>query len=442
MKKNLLIALWLLASCKNVIHPIEGSYDPGSTNDFVSTSIHPNIILIVGDDIGYEIPTCNGGQSYQTPNLDNMAAQGRRFTQCHSSPLCSPSRFALLTGKYNFRNYTNWGHMDPSNKTIGNMLQDAGYSTCYAGKWQLDGYDASIHAFGWQKYSVWEPAKKTDPGSRYKNPHIYQDGNFLPDSVTQNKYADDMFTDYMTAFMDTVKKPYFIYYSMSLAHMPFSPTPDDPEFAGWNPNNPSDSKFFPSMIKYMDKKIGQLMSRVDSNTIIIYVGDNGTPPEINSLLNGITIPGGKGHCTEYGTHVPLIVYEPGKGGSIDKSLVDLTDFLPTLAGIAKISLPVNYGILDGTVFYPKKSTRQWIYYHYNWHPDNNLNDLTVWVQNSVYKKYDTTVQDRYLARKNKFYNINLDPYEQNPILRTNQTAAEKSIDSSFKSIIQYYLLQQ
>src|SRR5215216_4160869 len=62
----------------------------------------PNILLIVGDDIGYEIPTIDGGQSYSTPNIDQLARDGMRFTQCRSAPLCSPSRFMLLTGKYNF----------------------------------------------------------------------------------------------------------------------------------------------------------------------------------------------------------------------------------------------------------------------------------------------------------------------------------------------------
>src|SRR3954451_24234657 len=66
----------------------------------------PNIILILEDDVGYEVPTCNGGQAYSTPNMDMLSANGIRFTQCHSDSLCSPSRVELLTGKFNFRNYT------------------------------------------------------------------------------------------------------------------------------------------------------------------------------------------------------------------------------------------------------------------------------------------------------------------------------------------------
>src|SRR5262249_10120421 len=103
------------------------------SNSTVSNS-QPNIILFLGDDIGYEIPTCDGGQSYTTPNIDKMAQAGLRFTQCYGAADCCPSRLMLLTGKYNFRNYVSWGVMDRSQRTFANMLQHVGYTTCYAGK--------------------------------------------------------------------------------------------------------------------------------------------------------------------------------------------------------------------------------------------------------------------------------------------------------------------
>jgi len=445
MKKYVffLLPLILFGGCKNITRPFNSNLAADNKDVNAARSAHPNIILIVGDDIGYEVLSCNGGQSYQTPFLDDIAAKGVRYTECHACPLCSPSRVSLLTGKYNFRNYTAWGYLDPaSNKTIGNMLQDQGYATCYAGKWQLSGYDSSIHALGWQKYSVWDPGDPLIAGSRYKNPHIYQDGNFLPDTAIVNKYGEDMFVDYISSFMDTATKPYFIYYAMTLAHAPFSPTPDDAEFAAWDPNDPGDPKFFPSMIKYMDKKMGELLSIVRPNTYVIYVGDNGTPQEIHSLFNGVSVKGGKTKCTEYGTHVPLILYRSGTMlSSIDTSLIDLTDFLPTLAKLANIPKPGDYGKLDGTSFYPKKSKRESIYYHYNPLTDKQ-NELTIWVQNSVYKKYDTTVRTVDSAKRGKFFNIRLDPNEQAPIKRQFETPEEKYIDSSFRATMRFYANQQ
>jgi arylsulfatase A len=432
MRKYFALLLFLFGCQK-----IETSFQAGKASSELNSTMRgkPNIILIIGDDVGYELLTCNGGQSYETPNLDRMASEGLRFTYCNGAPVCSPARFMLLTGKYNFRNYNHWSSMDTSNRTVGNMLRDAGYSTCYVGKWQLDGYDPSIRALGFDKYSIWQPGKVADAGSRYKNPHIYQDGAFIPDSMTLNKYADDWFTDYMLHFMDTASKPYFVYYSMSLSHIPFSPTPDDRQFANWDPDNESAPRFFPSMVKYMDKKVGQIFDSVKTrkNTIIIYVGDNGTPSDITSVWNGDSIVGGKGETTVWGTHVPLIIYHKGVVPGIDTSLVDFTDFMPTLASIAKIPLPTDYGILDGKSFYPQPSKRDWIYCFYQPNPNTSNDGIATWVNDRVYKRYGA--EDTLGYKKNQLFNIALDPYETRPIPDKKKTPYERYIDSSFKKVL-------
>ena len=89
----------------------------------------PNIILIMADDFGYECVTANGGQSYQTPHLDRLAANGMRFEQCHVQPLCTPTRVQLMTGRYNIRNYLNFGTLVRTETTFGHLLQKAGYAT-------------------------------------------------------------------------------------------------------------------------------------------------------------------------------------------------------------------------------------------------------------------------------------------------------------------------
>ena len=183
----------------------------------------PNIIFILGDDIGYKTLTVNGGNSYSTPHLDSMARNGMNFTQCHSSPLCSPSRFMLLTGKYNFRNYTEWGNMDTSQKTIGNMFKDAGYKTACFGKWQLNGGDFSIHQFGFDSYCVWDAVDPNISGARYKSPKIYTNGRFVADSLINGKYGEDIFSDSVINFIEQNNSvPFFIYYPMVLAHEPFA----------------------------------------------------------------------------------------------------------------------------------------------------------------------------------------------------------------------------
>ena len=422
------ILLVLCLGCQKIDPSLRA---PGTSSHLNADSTsQPNIILIVADDVGYELLTCNGGQSYETPRLDAMANAGVRYANCHATPDCSPSRFMLLTGKYNFRNYKQWGVMDTSNRTIGNMFRDAGYSTCFVGKWQLDGSESSIHALGFDKYSVWQPSQADSAGSRYKSPQIYENGAYLPDSVTLNKYADDWFTDYLQHFRDTVRKPYFIIYSMSLCHGPFSPTPDDTKFAIWTPDKRGDPKYFPSMVKYMDKKVGQIIDSSDENTVVIFAGDNGSPQEITSIWNGDTVVGAKNSLTIFATHVPLILYRKGYPARVDSSLVDFTDFMPTLASISNIPLPINYGILDGTPFYPT-STREWIYCFFE--PRPYLDAHATWVHNKVYKRYGS---DSLLgAQKNKLYNIAVDPYEQHILGQKKQTPEERAIDSTFKKIL-------
>src|SRR4026207_1790504 len=97
----------------------------------------PNIIVIMADDFGYECVTANGGQSYQTPNLDRLAAHGMRFEQCHVQPLCTPTRVQLMTGLYNVRHSVEFGRLDPQATTFAHLLKQAGYATGIAGKWQL-----------------------------------------------------------------------------------------------------------------------------------------------------------------------------------------------------------------------------------------------------------------------------------------------------------------
>ena len=101
----------------------------------------PNIILIMADDLGSEALGAYGGTSYKTPVLDKLAKEGALFNHAYAYPLCTPTRVSLMTGKYNFRNWKAFGILDPNEKTFGHLMQEQGYKTCMAGKWQLQSYD-------------------------------------------------------------------------------------------------------------------------------------------------------------------------------------------------------------------------------------------------------------------------------------------------------------
>src|SRR5215831_6016551 len=436
--RTVLCFVIIFSSCKKT----DFSAIPSVSNAHSNLSLHPdvsnpNIILILGDDVGYEIPTCDGGQTYQTPSIDAMASTGMRFTKCFTAPLCSPSRFMLMTGKYNYRNYTAWGIMDPNEKTIGTLLRDAGYQTYVAGKWQFDGGDASIHSLGFNGYCVWNPFQNVATfGSNYKNPTVYTNGQYLSTSQTRHKYVDDIFTDSALQFIKANKtKNFFVYFPITLCHDPFSPTPDDPQFAAWDPKkNISDTSYFRSMVKYMDKKIGQLTDSLKTwklydNTIVIYAGDNGTPSPIYSLFNGKIIRGGKASTNVLGTKVPLIVNWPGHVlQGIDTNLVDFTDFLPTLADAAGVSIPNDYGSIDGVSFYNQligatSTPRRWVYCYY--HPlskEGHNTLLAIWSQNGNYKLYDSL---------DLFFNEIKDPQERKPL--TTLTLQEQKIKDSLRA---------
>jgi arylsulfatase A len=332
--------------------------------------------------------------------------------------------------------------MDRHQQTIGNMLKDAGYTTCYSGKWQLDGGDQSIHAFGFDKYSVWLPYKvcpEVSNGPRYKGPRIYQGGSFFPDSIMKDKYSEDINFNYLMKFIDSNKtKPFFAYYSMMLCHAAYCPTPDDPEYKAWPLDAyRSEPKFFPSMVKYMDKKIGELLDSlksmgIEKNTIIFFIGDNGTQVEITSLFNNYNITGAKGKTIEYGIHVPLLCKWPGKiaAGSTNNDLVDFTDILPTLADVADIPTPGNYGPLDGVSFYPQLkgltgTPRSSIFTYYN--QQACVGDYRIWrySQDSTYKLYDT----------GDFYQFSRDPFEQKPLPDSVLTGEQKQIKQNLQSVL-------
>lgn len=446
--QSLLLLIILVRFCSGCSHPKMDDIAKPPNNDTIPAN-NINVILIVGDDVGYEIPTCDGGESYSTPHIDSMAQSGMRFTQCYAAPLCSPSRTMLLTGKYNFRNYYSWGILNKDQLTIGNLLKNSGYKTYYAGKWQLDGGDASIKKFGFNDYIVWLPFEidtESNAGSRYKSPVLYANGNFIPSGVLKDKYAEDVYTDSIKSFIvKNAQKQFFVYYSMGLTHHPFCPTPGDKDYAGWNAQNVShsDVKYFPEMVNYMDKKIGELIdflkqNKLEKNTAIVFVGDNGSPIDVKSRFEGITITGEKKSTTTYGTHVPLIIYWPGKilPNSINNNLVCFPDFLPTLAALTHTSVPDAFKPFDGISFYNQlfgdnTGARNSVFCQFLYDTIHNEKPAR-WVQDTRYKLYDTIKNNYHLYG---FYDMQNDIEEVNPLPDSLLSPEQQTIKQSFRQML-------
>ena len=449
--KILAMAAVLFSSCKKITAVENPPTDRFSNTGLQTIKSKPNIIIILLDDIGYEVPAYTGGQSYYTPNIDALAAGGRQFSCFYASALCSPSRFMLLTGKYNSRNYTEWGVMDTSQKTIANLLKTQGYKTCASGKWQLAGGDASVKAFGFDSYMLYDAFNGDDhPDTKYnhlcsqrqfKDPCIYTNNGFMADSEIVGKYGEDFFRQHLFDFIDSNKtKPFFAIYSNNVVASDFSPTPDDPAFASWNPDNPEDKTYFPGMVAYQDKMVNKILQKlradgIENNTCIIFVGDNATSKKIVSTYNGEKRNGGKNLTNKRGTQTPLFVYWPARiiPGQRKSTLIDFTDMLPTIADIAGIPKPGDYGTLDGTSFYDNMvgnrivKDRSWVFAHW----DNSPTDTKVpirYVNDANYKLYDT-------LQNSRFFNVKKDPEEKSPIPDSKLTPQEVQIKANFKAVL-------
>ena len=419
----------------------------------LAPSERPNIVLIMADDIGVEGVGCYGGMSYQTPALDRLARQGVRFNHAYAQPLCTNTRVQLMTGLYNNRNWLYFGILDRKAKTIGHYMQDAGYSTCIAGKWQLQSYDPpsypgshlrrgkgmKVSDAGFDEYSLFHSWHTEDKGSRFANPTIYENGKLL--EKLQGKYGPDHWVDFINDFIKRKKnddKPFFVYYAMALPHRPFVPTPDSEDWRNKTAHLNEDVRHFPDMVEYMDKCVGRVVKQIDDlglgkNTLVIFYSDNGTHQKITSQTKSGPVVGGKGRTTDAGTHVPLMVRWTGRiKPGVNDNLIDSTDFLPTVMEAANRSI-AEEARLDGISFYPQlfgdsNQIRPWVFCHYDPRPgwDKDQFRKIRFVRDKQYKLYGN----------GKLYDLSNDKLEQQPILAVDDTDATREARQRLAAVLQ------
>jgi arylsulfatase A len=393
----------------------------------------PNVVLILIDDFGYECVTADGGESYRTPLMDRLAAGGTRFENCHVQPLCTPTRVQLMTGQSNRRNYTHFGHLDPSQTTFGNLLKKAGYSTCITGKWQLsNGFEGPAH-FGFDEYCLWQLNRR--PG-RYKNPGLEINGKTV--DYTREEYGPDIVSDYALDFIRRKKDvPFFLYYPMMLTHAPYDATPDSPDYADAVSKKGKAGGHFPDMVAYTDKLIGKLVAKLDElglrdKTLLLILGDNGTGRGTPSQFQGRDVVGGKGLSTTWGTHVPAIVNWPGHvvSGVVSPDLIDATDFLPTICEATHTTVPAELKI-DGRSFLPqlrgeKGDPRPWLYAWYN--PSGGATAKAEFAHDRQYKLY----------ADGRFYHVATDDKETSPLADASLDAPAKEAKTLLQAALRQY----
>lgn len=326
----------------------------------------PNILFILADDLGRECVSSYGSDIFKTPNIDRLAREGVMFTHAFSNPYCTPTRSELLTGRYPFATNTSrviydYKHhkdmvLDVSEPSFARQLQQVGYKTAIAGKWQLSFLAKQdwVHEFGFDSYMLWQiMTDKDERTTRFHNPYFRKDGKVIADEI-KDRYGPDVMVDYLIDFMKESHKegkPFMAYYTSLLPHFPWVPTPDSedqtiPGDVGSQEVVRGNPKFFPAMVDRLDHQVGRLMDALDDlgitrDTIVIFLADNGTDQQLYSSIHGQIVLGGKGTLTDRATQVPLLIRWPGKikPGSVDDALVKVADFLPTLCELGKAPLP-------------------------------------------------------------------------------------------------------
>ena len=332
----------------------------------------PNVVFILADDLGYGDLACYGRTDIRTPHLDRLASEGVRLTQCYANgPECTPTRAALLTGRYQQRvgglecaiGIGGVGRYDdavrlqkthdlglPVEETsIAALLKGAGCATCLSGKWHL-GYEPKFspqaHGFDRALYCLGGEMDYFHHVERDGTGVLYLDGR----GEKRPGYYTDLATDEATGFVEGHKHlPFFLYLAYTAPHAPFQ-GPEEKQPQALPPDSPrwEQSKAPPQvyvvMIEHLDKCVGRLLETLArcglaDNTLVVFTSDNGgTASARNAPLSGI-----KGTTFEGGIRVPGIVRWPGHipRGAVSRQVCVTMDFSASIVGLSGTRFPAD-----------------------------------------------------------------------------------------------------
>ena len=400
----------------------------------------PNIVLFLIDDLGWKDVGCYGSDYYKTPNIDRLATQGVRFTNGYAAcAVCSPTRAAILTGKYPARlMLTEWlpsGRWNPKAKlrsgrflralpleeiTLAEALVKGGYRTGIVGKWHLGGepfFTAKHHGFD-------VAIAANDHGNPGDYFYPYKGQWSIPTTGLKAKwqvlpggkpgeYLTDRLTDEAINFIgEENDKPFFLYFSHYAVHTPFQAKSGMIRKYEKTPKAKRQGKpVYAAMVQSVDESVGRVMDTLKEldkleNTLVIFTSDNGG---FAKATNHAPLRGNKGSYYEGGIRVPFIIHWPGvaKAGHVSKVPVISMDLYPTcLAAAGLPSHPAQHR--DGLNLLPlakgsatlKRDALHWHYPHYNSHPSA--------VPSSVLRKGDWKLIETFDPEGLELYHLGRD----------------------------------
>lgn len=400
----LTVAFTLIFGCKK---------DEEVTAPSVMSVSPSNILLIIADDVGKDAIEgfSEGLVKPTTPNIDAIRTSGLRFDNFWSNPTCSPTRASIITGKYGYRTGVKWANdiLAESETTIQEYIasnSSSQYATAIVGKWHLSGENPVINpeSFGINYYA----GILSGAVPSYYNWQLTEGGA----SSLSNVYATKKLTDLAMAWILDQNQPWFMWLAYNAPHTPFHAPP-----AGLHNQGPLSDytegddpmPYYMAAIEAMDFQIGRLLDTIPEselqNTTIIFIGDNGTPPQVAQAP--YSAGSAKGTLYQGGINVPLFVSgaDVSRTGS-DDNLITSSDLFATISQIAGVP---DAEIHDSQSF---KSLLATPGNHRNFQyaeMDDGSNDSWT-ISNGDYKLIE------YLSGAQEFYNLSADPYEQTNLL--------------------------
>lgn len=434
----------------------------------------PNIVVFLVDDMGLmdtSVPflTDDGGEPvkfplnewYRTPNMEKLASQGVRFSQFYAQSVCSPTRASIMTGQNATRHHTtqwikptennrgkngpkdwNWKGLKKEEVTLPLVMQGEGYRTIFVGKAHFGpdgsegedplnlGFDVNVAG-----RSIGRPSSYLGDYGQGKSHAVpglekyHNTGTFLTEAITLEANAE-------IKKSVAEKKPFFLYMSHYAVHGPFN---EDPRFIGNYKEKSKAANAYAALIEGMDKSLGDIMKTLDEegvadNTLIIFLGDNGSDAPLGKKATGHSssapLRGKKATCYEGGFRAPFIVAWakqnnesavqqalPIPANTVNVQMATVMDVFPTVLDVAKVSVPEGH-VVDGHGL--KKMLGGELD---DGHPGVFLMHFPHQHRSSYftsYRKGDWKIIYHYFAKeKYELYNLKSDPYEKSNLAKSN-----------------------
>ena len=391
----------------------------------------PNILIIIGDDMGvdmlegYDV----GANLPTTPNLDKLRSSGITFQNVWGAPVCSPTRASILTGKYGINNGVNNvpGYLTTEHKSIFteiNELSNGRYQSCVVGKWHLGRRNNPDHPLD---HGVDEYMGVLGGGVQ----DYYSWGKVENGTIsTSTNYVTSYFTDYAANWINSQSDPWIMWLAHVSPHSPFHVPPDS--MYTQEATNSRRQQYL-AMIESLDFEIGRLLNSIPqevlNNTLIFFIGDNGTP---NNMLQTYPEGRGKGSLYQGGIHIPMIA--TGKGITrIDvneEALINVSDLYATITHLVEPDYPLNLNDSHSFKHLLDQSEGQSRQYNYMGIGRNNENDS---------EEGHTVRGNRYklirIGQKEELYDLELDPYEINDLLVNELSGDQQKVKHQLDSVL-------